>query len=131
MKYIIVTIFFLVVTVGIIALQIFLSKRRNKWLGLILPFVCVVFSIIVLLGMANFSSSTTTEQTFSESGQIVETITYSEVDKNGFPSMMSMSVSVLLLCNIPAVIFLTIHAACREKMKRKKELEKMNMYDLE
>jgi hypothetical protein len=37
---------------GIIILQIFLSKRENKWLGLILPIINVIFSIIAVLNMA-------------------------------------------------------------------------------
>ncbi len=41
----------LIFLAGIIILQIFLSKRENKWLGLILPIVNVIFSIKAVVDM--------------------------------------------------------------------------------
>lgn len=43
--------FLLIFVVGGTLLQIFLSKRKNKWFGLILPFICLLFSLIAILGI--------------------------------------------------------------------------------
>lgn len=96
--------FFIIFLAGIIILQIFLSKRENKWLGLILPAISVIFSIIGALGLAFYDS---TEQIII--GCIV----------------------VFLLWNIPTAILAAIYFACREKIKKNKEIDKMNIQDLE
>ena len=94
------------IIVGGIGLQIFLSRRQNKYLGLILPFITFLLSIITVLGNTAFSSSISTE------GIVTVCILF-------------------ILNNIPTAILLGIYYACRENLKRKKELEKMNILDLE
>ncbi len=96
----------LLVLIGIIVLQVYLSKAENKRLGLILPAINVFFSIIVVLGMAFYGN-----ESF---GQIVMMILY-----------------VLFIYNIPTFILLGIYFACREKRKKNKEIEKMNIQDLD
>jgi len=44
---------------------------------------------------------------------------------------MILTVSTLLLFNISTIILLAIYFGCREKLKRKAQLEKMNIQDLE
>lgn len=92
--------------IGIIALQIFLSKKESKWLGLVLPVINMFFSVIAVLGRAFFGSESL--------GQIVIQI-----------------VSILLMFNIPTFILLAIYFACREKRKKNKEIYKMNIQDLD
>lgn len=41
--------FLLVFFAGLIGLQVFLSRRKNKWLGLIFPLLCVTFSVVTIL----------------------------------------------------------------------------------
>lgn len=94
------------VMVGGIGLQIFLSRRRNKYLGLILPLITLLLSLIVVLGNIAFFTSIST----SEIATVCITF---------------------ILNNIPTIILLGIYYACRENLKRKKELEKMNILDLE
>jgi predicted RND superfamily exporter protein len=91
---------------GIIILQVFLSKRVNKWLGLILPIICVVFSILTVLGLAVYSYQSTSDSIFQ-------------------------FIMVFLLINIPTIILIAIYLACREKFKKNKELDKMSIQDLE
>ncbi|HCL02133.1 MAG TPA: hypothetical protein DHW61_06890 [Lachnoclostridium phytofermentans] len=43
------SLFLLVFFVGLIGLQVFLSKRKNKWLGLIFPLFCIFFSVVTIL----------------------------------------------------------------------------------
>lgn len=85
---------------GIIVLQVFLSRKENKWFGLILPFICFAYSLIMAAGMTNWGHFGTLISTF-------------------------------LISNMPTFILLVIYFTCREKIKRNKELEKMNVQDLE
>jgi predicted RND superfamily exporter protein len=91
---------------GIIILNVFLSKRENKWLGLILPIISIMFSIITVLGLAFYGNQSTAEIIFQ-------------------------LIMVFLLSNIPTIILLAIYFACREKFKKNRELDKMNIQDLE
>jgi len=90
---------------GIIILQIFLSKRENKWLGLILPIISVLFSIMTLITVPIMGDLPVGER-------IVQ------------------SIRLLFVSNIPTIILLVIYFACREKFKKKKEIDKMNIQDL-
>lgn len=96
----------LAVLVGIVFLQIFLSKRESRLPGLILPVISFVVALLFPLNMV----------------MPPEGVTSSFV--------LEMIVS-FLLANIPTVILLGIYFGCREKMRRKKQLEKMNIQDLQ
>lgn len=130
-KVFIAFIIFLAVIAGAIALQIFLSKKQSKWLGLVIPLVCIIFSIIAVLGVATYSTSSLTEQYISESGEIVNNVINSTSNRSDTPSIIITVISIFLLYNIPTVFFLAIYFACREKLRRCKEIEKMNIQDLE
>lgn len=95
----------LVILVGAVFLQVFLSRRKNKWLGLVLPAICLGYSLLMVLGMATYAGMS--------SGEI-----------------FIMFISTFLLANIPTAIFVVIYIACREKFKPDKEMEKMNIQDL-
>lgn len=128
-----ISIFYLILLlVLIIAIQVFLSKRKNKWLGLILPHICLMFSFIAVLSMATFSSITSKVTTTDENGQIIEETI--EESKNepmmSTGSMVLSSVAVFCLYNIPTVILVGIYFGCRESMHKNIELEKMNIQDL-
>ena len=95
----------LILTVGAVVLQIFLSKRQNKWYGLILPIISLLFSLIWPLNMM--------------------------VPVGGITmSFVFQMLIVFLLANIPTAILIVIYFACRENMKRKNRLDKMNIQDL-
>jgi biotin transporter BioY len=96
----------MVFLVGIVLLQIFLSKRENKWLGLIFPMISFMFSILVVLSMAVYANQSTGERIFQ-------------------------LITMLLLGNIPTISLLVIYFACREKFKKKKGIDKMKIEDLE
>jgi Na+-translocating ferredoxin:NAD+ oxidoreductase RnfA subunit len=91
---------------GIVVLQIFLSKKDNRWLGLLLPAIFVIFA---LLGAANIA-----------------------VNSAAAPFQNALSVfSAFLLYSIPSLILLAVYAACREIIKKKKDIDRMNIQDLE
>ena len=92
------------VAAGLIWLQLFLSKKSSKWFGLILPIITFVFSLLRVLGI---------------------------MDTGSLWQNIILAVSTLLLLNIPTIVLLAIYFACREKLKKKAQLEKMNIQDLE
>lgn len=96
----------LAVLAGVIVLQIFLSKRETKWLGLILPIITFLFSLLTPLNMM------------------------APTDGISFGFILQMFLA-LLLANIPTIVLLAIYFACREKLRRKKQLDKMNIQDLD
>ena len=95
---------FLLLLGGIISLQVFLSRAQSRVPGLILPGICFLFSIIGGLGVAQF-------------GGKMETL---------WTCLMTF-----LLLNISTVVLLGIYYACREKYRVLKQVEKMNIRDLE
>lgn len=95
----------LAVLIVAIWLQIFLSGKENRWLGLILPLLSFSISLLMVFGLAIFDGMTRWD-------------------------VFRLVASTFLLANIPTVILVAIYLACREKRKRRKELEKMNVQDL-
>lgn len=129
-------IIFLLFLAGIVWLQIFLSKKRNKWLGLFIPMICFIFSLVSVLSIPMYTSklnTVTTIKTETSDGVVIEEETHVEdnIEKPSIGQMLSMTVPIFLITNIPTIIFIAIYFACREKIKVIIELEKMNIQDLE
>lgn len=95
-----------VMIIGMIWLQIFLSKKENKWFGLILPLTTFAYSLLMVFSIYVTDSMTNWE-------------------------VFGIIASTLFIANIPTIILLGVYFGCREKIKRKKALEKMNIQDLE
>jgi len=87
----------------LIAMQIFLSLQKNKWLGLIMPTLYALSVLALVLGnpLAN--------------------------------SGMNLIITIIAYILIPVGINLLIYFACRERVKAKNrsEIEKMNIQDLD
>ncbi len=99
-------IFTLLLLAGVVALQIFLSSRERKWPGLVLPAISFLFSLLYPLNM------------FAPAEGI----------SAGFVVQLLL---VWLIANIPTIVLLAIYFACREKRKKKKQIDKMNIQDLD
>lgn len=113
-----------------VTLQIYLSKRENKWLGLILPVICIIFSIVTVIGFVAFNNvATTIDENGGAATQIVEVGKEETLAKTS--SMVLGTGMILLIYNVPTLIFFIIYFVCREKYKKKLQLEKMNIQDLE
>ena len=95
-------IFLLVFVAGSVLLQIFLSKRESKWPGLILPLLSFLYSLVMALSAVAYNG--------------------------GIP--WGPILASLILGNIPTVILLAIYFACREKFRKRSELDKMHINDL-
>ena len=127
-----VLIFLFLLGVGVIVLQIFLSKKESKWAGLILPIISLMISIIAVLGIATFSVVTRTG-TVVENGVVIEQALsdMSTQQTMGTRSLIVSIISVFLLYNIPTAVLLAIYFGCREKQRQRKALAKMQAQDLE
>ena len=97
------TMILLVLLVGTILLQIFLSKRESKWPGLVLPAITFLYSVLMVLNVTAMESA----------GAAIAAV-----------------LSVLIAGNIPTLILLAIYFSCRSKVRRKSEVEKMHISDL-
>ncbi|MDF2844253.1 MAG: hypothetical protein K0R00_2679 [Herbinix sp.] len=91
---------------GIIWLQVFLAKKENKILGLILPFISFAYSLLNVFSI-----------------HIVDNMTTWEVCK--------LIATTLIILNIPTLILGAIYWSYRGNASRKRNLEKMNIQDLE
>ena len=96
--------FFLVFVVGSVLLQIFLSKRESRWPGLVLPILTFLWSAVMLLNVASVGSAA---------------------------EVATALAGTFLFSNIPTILYLAIYFSCREKRKRKKQIDKMNIQDLD
>nr|WP_311444773.1 hypothetical protein [Ezakiella coagulans] len=101
---VIIFLLFLIIFVGAIALQVFLSKRQSKFLGLTLPIISVLNSLIIVLNIAGDAMTKT--------------------------QILIALVSAFLIGNIPTIILMAIYFGIREKMKIKAELDKTRIKDL-
>lgn len=96
-------VFVLVVLVGGILLQIFLSRRESRWPGLVLPLLTFLWS---LLGPLNLTD------TGSASRNVL------------------LVLAALLAGNIPTLILLAVYWAAREKRRVRKQIDKMRIDEL-
>ncbi len=74
-------------------LQYFLSTRENRWVGLILPVLFVLYAMLLMVQVTIFSFNSI------------------------FDVFLQMFV-VFLLANIPTLALVVIYAACRSKMEQ-------------
>ena len=85
----------LILLVGGIFLQIFLSKKENKWFGRILPIITFSFSVLItLIYLLSFMAGTPIWQVF-----------------------IALSL-VFVLHNIPTIILCIVYKACRENINK-------------
>lgn len=96
-------VFVLVVLVGGILLQIFLSKRESRWPGLVLPLLTFLWS---LLGPLNV------------------------MDTGSVSQNVLLVLVTLLAGNIPTLVLLAIYWAVREKRRVKDQIDKMKIDEL-
>lgn len=90
-----ITLIILVVfVIGIAALQIFLSRKRNKWLELFMPIISFLSTLVIPLNMVAPSEGITSD-------------------------FLLLMMLVLIIANIPTVFLSLIYIACREKYRVK------------
>ena len=91
--------------VGMLALQAALARMESRWPGLVLPLITFLRSVLTPIGMVGPAGGLTV----------------------GFVLQVLL---MWLLCNIPTAVLLAIYFTCRTRQRRKKQLDKMNIQDL-
>lgn len=92
--------------VGSIVLQVFLSRREGRLPGLVLPLLTLLLSLVGVLNLMAPPDATAWQ-------------------------IAGMCAQAFLFYNIPTLILLAIYFGCRESRKRKRQMNKMNVQDLE
>ena len=97
--------FSLILLIGAVVLQIFLSRRESPWPGLVLPGVSFLLSLIPLLNVAALPGA-------------------------GAGEILTALLLVFLLYNIPTLVLLAIYWAARERYRTRDQVDKMKIDDL-
>ena len=121
------------VFVGIIALEVWLSRRKSRWPGLIMPAITFVVSLFLALGVMLFSvggASSEEQVVDEETGEVVYQEQTVEAEPDWTLGDTAQLGLVLLVGNIPTFVLLGAYYIGREKLRREKLLEKMNIQDL-
>ena len=121
------------VLAGVIVFEVWLSRRQSRWPGLIMPILSFALSLLLVFGFVAFSAGSATsglQVSDAETGEIV----YQEQrveEASDWTLGDTVQVGLLLLiANIPTLVLLGVYYAGREKLRRDKLLEKMNIQDL-
>lgn len=96
--------FGLVPVVGLIVLQVYLSKLEKDWPGLVLPGLFLGSSVIAVLGLTFVALSD--------------------------PSILIRLLFLLVIFNIPTLILFLIYKSVHKKQVPTKELDRMTIQDL-
>lgn len=136
----------------VVALQVWLCRRKTRWLGLILPGLSLLFSLLMVFSIAAFGSGGGGSMTVTEDGQVVEqtetkngmTTVYdgegNVIDQYPAPNtqpdrspleVAAPVVAVFLIGNIPTVVLGGIWLHYKNRRDFQDEIKKMNIQDLE
>ena len=121
------------VLAGIIALEVWLSRRKSRWPGLIMPIISFALSLLLVFGFVAFSAVSATSElqvTEAETGEIIhQEQRVEEVADWTLGDTVQLGI-LLLVGNIPTFVLLGTYYIGREKLRRDKLLEKMHIQDL-
>ncbi len=117
--------FFIIFIVLPIVLQIYLSKKENKWLGRIIPIVQFVFSVVIVISNVLFSVVVDVGVDTTITGDLGTSVTMAGIE------LFVGAIILFILTNIPTVISLLIYFANRKGIEKKKQLDKLNIQDLD
>ena len=98
------TLLLVLLMIGAVLLEMYLSRKPSRWPGLVLPITAFVTSLIYPLNMANLG------------GDIA--------------ALIAQVLLVWLLANIPTFVLLAIYFAARRRMRRTREQNRMSAKDL-
>ena len=114
----------------VVALQVWLCKRRSRWLGLILPGLTLLVSLLILLSMAAFTQVGASELVHDEHGAVVE-----EHHTEHWETLAGMELAevggAFLVANIPTVVLGGIWLHYKNRRDLREEMKRMDLQDLE
>lgn len=98
-------IFLALLLAGSVLLQLWLSRRESRWPGLVLPVLSFLLTLLIPLSLVLPPVGVTVRFVLS-------------------------NVLTWLVANLPTAVLLLIYFSCREKQRRSRQLEQMNIQDL-
>ena len=117
----------------VIALQVFLCRRGRGRLGLILPGVSFLLSLLLTLSLGAFSAArvgTITTQSIAGNGHVVEEVE-EEIPAPPVESQQLLAIGgVFLVTNIPTAVLGGIWLYHKNRRGWKEELHRMDLQDL-
>ena len=117
----------------LVALQVWLC-RKGKRLGLILPGLSLLLSIVLCLSMAAFTvrAGGGAVQVYDENGNLVKEEQMQQIENEDFGLKELLPVAgVFLVSNIPTVIYGGIWLYYKNRRDWKNEVQRMTIQDLE
>lgn len=124
----------LAILVGMVALQVFLSRRKAWWPGLVMPALSLLMSLLIVVGNFVFLSQSSTVSGTRVVDEQTGAVVYQEQQVQqthdwtvGDTARLGV---LLLISNIPTMVLLGVYYVGREKLRREKLLKKMNIQDL-
>ena len=102
----------LLLLAAVIALEVFLSRRKAWWPGLVPPVLLFLYSIVAIV-----SAIVGYYTVYGEAVQVTA-------------SFLFDLFLTFFQCNILTLVLLAVYFLCRRKDKHKRQLDKMNIQDL-
>lgn len=116
-------IFLIAFVAAMIILQVYLSRRKSKVPGLVLPAIMFSGELFILLNVVTNVMMT------SVADNAVGGVDSYDVFVTVLNTVLN-TVLTLLVISMPTIVLLVIYFLCRRGMNRKKQIEKMNIQDL-
>lgn len=115
----------------LVALQVWMCKK-GKWLGLVLPGISLVLSLILVSSMAALTTvGGGSMRVADENGQVVQIEPEVIGEPQPVPGAMRNAVLVFLVTNIPTVVFGGIWLHYKGRRDTYEDLKRMRIEDLE
>lgn len=122
-----------IIIIAIIRLQIFLSKKDNRLLGLIIPIVIFASSLIFAFGfIPTHNKIETTQSVMTETGKVVESSSDKKTSVAPVDHSITTNSIIYTVVSINAINFvmLGIYFYCRHKKNTHIELKRMKAKEL-
>ncbi|MBN2794942.1 MAG: hypothetical protein JXR88_06020 [Clostridia bacterium] len=132
MTDIIILIALITMAIGLVFLQVYLSKQKHKCFGLMIPLIFILLSIFAIFvsPVTQFTEEMTVTESTNDGEIIVEhTVTPANTEAS-VSSIIVFVIMLFCLYNIPTLISLVIYGIVRSKMHPHHEIDKMNIQDL-
>lgn len=111
----------LAIIAGLIYLQLRLSRSENKYVGLVLPVISFLLSLIVVLGQVAYY-----ETKVMINGVVTEQNVVRDVGVENYIAL----IFPFLICNIPTIVLTAIYLGERSRINTKRAIDRMKIEDI-
>lgn len=122
---------YIAVFAGTIVLQVYLSRRENRWPGLILPILSFGLALLAVLAVVVLNSVNTRDVVVTSPEDTVSTEPAPVEPESGVGEAIIGGGIVFLIGNVPTLIYIAVYFGEREIFRRKEQMKRMNIQDLE